>query len=372
MFIPLSSPDISNLEKKHVRDVLDSGILSSGPKQKQFEDLICRYTGMKYAVAMNSGTSALHVAVKALGLKTGDEVITTPYSFIASSNCLVYEGIKPVFVDIDGYTLNLDTTLIENKLSDRTKAILPVHIFGQTCDMDAVLTIADKYKLFVIEDACEALGASWGKDKAGTIGNVGVYAFYPNKQITTGEGGVLVTNSEQIFQYALSIRNQGRAENNDELAHMYIGYNYRMSELQAAVGVGQMERLPVILSKREQAAHRYLTLIKDYKLPVQVPFVHPISSISWFVFIVILPEGMNRAKIIMSLQENGIQTKPYFPVIHLQECYRELFGFRKGDFPVSEEMALRTLAIPFHSNITLLEQQYVIRHLSNALEEAAC
>jgi perosamine synthetase len=372
VFIPLSKPDLSDLEKKYVQDVLNSGLLSGGPKQKQFEDMICQYTGRKYAVAMNSGTSALHVAVKALGLKAGDEVITTPYSFIASSNCLLYEGVKPVFVDIDYQTLNIDTTLIEMKVTARTKAILPVHVFGQTCDMDAVRMIAEKYNLFVIEDACEALGADWGKDKAGAMGDVGVYAFYPNKQITTGEGGVLVTNSKQIYQYALSMRNQGRSDNNDELQHLYIGYNYRMSEMQAAIGVGQMERLTEILSKREQAAIRYLSLIKEYKLPVQTPFIHPMCNMSWFVFIVTLPVGTDRTETMLTLQKNGIQTKPYFPVIHLQKCYRDIFAYSKGDFPVSEQISLRTLAIPFHSNITLLEQQYVIRHLADALEDAAC
>jgi len=365
--IPLSKPDISDLEKGYVREVLESGQLSMGEKTQAFESQFQSQFNASYAVAMNSGTSALHVAVKTLGLKKGDEVITTPYSFIASGNCLVYEGVKPIFVDIDPGTLNMDVSRIEQAITSKTKAILAVHIFGQSCKMDDVLRIANKYNLYVIEDACEAIGAKWDGDPVGLLGDVGVFAFYPNKQITTGEGGILVTNREDIYKLSSVLRNQGRSLTSAWLEHDYIGYNYRMSELQAAVGLGQMERLTEILHKREQAALRYTDLIKKRNLPVTLPTILSDCKVSWFVFIVILPKNTTRDFIISYLEKNGIQTKPYFPSIHLQKSFKDLFGFRPGNFPVSEEMSARTLAIPFHSKITMEEQTYVMNKLQQAL-----
>lgn len=367
MIIPLSKPDISELEKNYVKEVLDSGQLSMGKKTQAFEKMFKTQFNARYAVAMNSGTSALHVAVKTLGLKAGDEVITSPYSFIASGNCLVYEGVIPVFVDIDSNTLNMDVSKIEQAITSKTKAILAVHIFGQPCKMDDILRIAKEYNLLVIEDACEAIGAEWDGKPVGLLGDAGVFAFYPNKQITTGEGGILVTQREDVYNMSSALRNQGRSVNSQWLEHDYIGYNYRMSELQAAVGLAQMERLMEILIKREKAALRYIDLIKNNNLPVTLPTVLSKCKISWFVFIIILPENTKREVVISFLENNGVQAKPYFPSIHLQNSFKTLFGFHPGNFPVSEEMSTRTLAIPFYSNITIEEQMYVINKLKKAL-----
>ncbi|MBU7592276.1 DegT/DnrJ/EryC1/StrS family aminotransferase [Metabacillus halosaccharovorans] len=367
MKIPLSKPDITDKEKHYVQEVMESGQLSLGEKTELFEKQFIEHFRAKYAVAMNSGTSALHVAVKTLGLKTGDEVITTPYSFIASGNCLVYEGVKPVFVDIDPLTLNIDTTKIEQAITPRTKAILAVHIFGQPCNMDHIMEISKRFNLYVIEDACEAIGATWNGYPVGLLGNAGVFAFYPNKQITTGEGGVLVTNEKSIYEMASALRNQGRSLKSEWLDHKYIGYNYRMSELQAAVGLGQMERLNQILMKREEVAIRYKKLIDKYKIPVSTPKILPNCKVSWFVFIIILPKHVRRDRVINHLSHNGIQSKPYFPSIHLQPSFKNYFGFQVGQFPVCEMMSESTLAIPFFNNITLEEQTHIIETLKSCL-----
>lgn len=368
MFIPLSRPDISQREKNYVLEVLDSGHLSFGEKLRRFEEIFCTAFQSKYAVAMNSGTSALHVAVKSLGLGPGDEVITTPYSFIASSNCLLYEGVKPIFVDIEPVSLNMDIEIIEKAITAKTRGILPVHIFGHPNNMEQIMEIANKYKLRVIEDACEAIGAKWKKKNVGTIGDVGIFAFYPNKQITTGEGGILLTDSEEIYLQACSLRNQGRDLQSTWLDHTIIGYNYRMSDLQAAVGLAQMERLNDILMKREEVADRYLSLISDYQLPISIPQPLPQSTKSWFVFIILLPSFINRDLLSQNLAQKGIETKPYFPVIHLQTSYQKLFGYSPGDYPISEHISRRSLAIPFHTKLTYPEQQYVIDHLAFELE----
>lgn len=367
MMIPLARPDITELEKRYVLEVLDSGQLSFGEKLHQFEQLFCDELQMRHAVAMNSGTSALHVAVKALGLQEGDEVITTPYSFVASSNCLLYEGATPVFVDIDPLTLNIDTKKIEEAITARTKAILAVHVFGQVCQMDEIMRIARNHNLFVIEDACEALGAEWKGKKAGTFGDVSVFAFYANKQVTTGEGGILVTNSDHLYELACSLRNQGRSMQNSWLEHHRIGYNYRMSDLQAAVGLAQMQRLQELLQKREQVADRYMKLIEKHRLPVILPARMSEAKISWFVFVLILPQEADQQQVISFLSSKGIQTKPYFPSIHLQPYYQKWYSEAPRSFPVSEQMSKRTLAIPFHNNLTAEEQEYVIEHVSLAL-----
>lgn len=367
--IPLSQPDITDLEKQYVLEVLDSGQLSFGPKLSRFEQLICQQTNRKYALAMNSGTSALHLAVKSLDLGEGDEVITTSYSFIASGNCLLYEGVKPVFVDIDPGTLNMDIDRIENAITSKTKAILVVHIFGQTVPMEGIIELADRYNLKIIEDACEALGATWKGRPAGSFGDVGVIAFYPNKQITTGEGGVLVTDNEEIYGLAKSWRNQGRNLESAWLSHDRVGYNYRMSDLQAAVGCAQMERLDEILGKRDRAAKRYLQLIDDYELDVQTLYLLPNGNISWFVFIVVLPADVHRQYIIDYLSNQGVQSKPYFPCIHTQPCYEGLYRVADDGLDVTLEKSKRTLAIPFYSNLQEKKQRIVIQHLWAAIKE---
>lgn len=368
MKIPLSKPDITQREKDLVFKVLDSNILSIGPMVEEFERKIAEYIGVKHAIAVNSGTSGLHLAVRALGIKDGDEVITTPFSFVASSNCILFERAKPVFVDIDPETLNMDISQIEGKISSRTKAILPVDVFGQAIDMKSIMDIAQRHDLKVIEDACEALGAEYDGHKAGSLAHAAVLAFYPNKQITTAEGGAIVTNDEEIAQLCRSMRSQGRPITGLWLEHERLGYNYRMSELHAALGVAQMERIDEILAKRQKVADMYNERLKDVD-GVKIPYVHPKVKMSWFVYVIRLEEGIDRNKVMEYLLENGIGCRPYFTPIHLQPFYREM-GYKEGNFPVTEAVAKTTIALPFYNNLTEQEIDYVVEKLKEAIFRA--
>ncbi|MCF6095705.1 DegT/DnrJ/EryC1/StrS family aminotransferase [Thermovorax subterraneus] len=368
MKIPLSRPDITEREKKLVLKVLDSNILSIGPMVEEFEKKIAEYIGVKYAVAVNSGTSGLHLAVRALGIKDGDEVITTPFSFVASSNCILFERAKPVFVDIDPDILNMDLSKIEERINSRTKAILPVDVFGQAIDMKSIMDIAERHGLRVIEDACEALGAEYDGNKAGSLAHAAVFAFYPNKQITTAEGGVIVTNDEKVAKLCRSMRSQGRPITGLWLEHERLGYNYRMSELHAALGVAQMERIEEILAKRQKVADMYNERLKDVD-GVKIPHVHPKVKMSWFVYVIRLEEGIDRNKVMEYLLENGIGCRPYFTPIHLQPFYREM-GYKEGDFPVTEAVAKTTIALPFYNNLTEEEIDYVVERLKEAISRA--
>lgn len=362
--IPLSGPDLTQREREYVLEVLNSGQLALGEKMRAFEEKVASFTGAKYAVACNSGTSGLHMLVRAMGISDGDEVITTPFSFVASSNCVLFERAKPVFVDIDERTLNLDVSQIESRITERTKAILPVHVFGQPAEMEAVREIADRYGLRVIEDACEAIGAKWNGRMAGTFGDAGVFAFYPNKQLTTGEGGIIVTDDRELADLCRSLRNQGRSEDPQWLAHVRLGYNYRLDELSAALGLAQMERVEEILARREQVAALYRERLRE--MPgVEVPEIDPRAQMSWFVFVVRLAAGIDRDRVMEGLLRRRIGCRPYFPPIHLQPFYVEQFGYRAGDFPVAERISSSTLALPFFNRITEEE----IEEVAAALEE---
>lgn len=369
MIVPLSSPDIGRRERDLVKEVLDGHILSMGPKVEQFERMVAEYLQVKEAVAVNSGTSGLHLAVRALGIGEGDEVITSPFSFIASSNCLLYERACPVFVDIDPRTLNLDPAGIEAKIGPRTRAVLPVHVFGRPADMEAILEIAGKHRLFVIEDACEAIGSRYNGKIAGSESDAAVFAFYPNKQITTGEGGIICSNSTTLAELCRSMRNQGRSTGDRWLNHSRLGYNYRMDEMSAALGVAQMERLDEILAKREAVARAYNAKLARIE-GVQVPCEESGIKISWFVYVVRLAPGIDRDRVMASLRENGVDCRPYFQPIHLQPFYREMFGYREGDFPNTERVASSTLALPFFNNITEQQMDYVVEVLAGAIERA--
>ena len=262
--IPLARPYIDKEDRLGVDRVLKSGILSLGPRLRQFEQDFANYLGVKHACAVSSGTAGLHIAVRALGLKKGDKVITSPFSFIASSNCLLYEGVRPVFVDVEEETFNIDPSKVERAIGRKTKAILVVHIFGQSADMDPIIQIAKKYKLKIIEDACEAVGSSYKGKKTGTLGDVGIFAFYPNKQMTTGEGGMLTTNSEGIYKLALSLRNQGRSLKNDWLVHERLGYNYRMDEMSASLGITQLRKLDWMISEKNKIANLKILAISIF------------------------------------------------------------------------------------------------------------
>jgi perosamine synthetase len=363
--IPLSGPDITSLEKQEVLEVLDSRHLSQGKKVEKFESLIKNYIGSKHAIAVNSGTSGLHLIVKSLGLKEGDEVITTPFSFIASSNCLLMEKVKPVFVDVDEKTFNLDSDLIEEKINENTKAILVVHIFGHPANMEKINEIAKKHNLYVIEDACEAIGAEYKNKRVGNFSDASVFAFYPNKQLTTGEGGMILTNNDNIARLCKSMRNQGRNETGEWLKYERLGYNYRLDEMSSALGVAQMMRIEEILKKRQKVVDMYLEKLKDIS-GVIVPYVSNDVKMSWLVFTIRVDEKI-RNNVLQYLQDKGIGCRNYFPSIHLEPFYKELFGYKKGDFPISEKISNQTINLPFYNNLKEEDIKIVVGELNNAI-----
>jgi perosamine synthetase len=370
MKIPLSSPDIGQAEIDAVTAVLKSGRLSLGKKLGEFEEIFASYTGAAQAAAVSSGTAALHLAIRALGIGRGDEVIVPSFSFIAVANSLRYEGAVPVFVDIDPLTLNLDLQRIKDAITPKTRAILAVHTFGIPAAMPEILKIARRHGLLMIEDACEALGADLNGKKVGTFGDVGVFGFYPNKQITTGEGGMLVTQSAEIASRVRSLRNHGRAEAGAGFDYGEVGYNYRLSELQCALGIEQMKRVETILQKRAKVAQGYrqrLESIPGLQLPLQEI---PAGRISWFVYVVRLPEGTkwrDREVVLQRLTENGIEVGSYFQPIHLQPAFRDA-TFLRSPLLVTEYVGERTLALPFFTQMTEEQLDAVTEALTGSLQ----
>jgi perosamine synthetase len=352
--IPLSWPDITQAEADAVLDVLLSGRLSLGPKLAEFERIVAEYCGLSHAVAVNSGTSGLHLAVRALGIEEGDEVITSSFSFVASANAIRYERARPVFVDIDPETMNVDAGKIEAAITGRTKAIMLVHVFGRPAPLNEVMAIARRHNLAVIEDACEALGAEYNAKKVGGFGRAGVFAFYPNKQITTGEGGVIVTGDARIAELARQLRNQGRDPSADWYEHTELGYNYRIPELSCAIGIEQMKRIDGMLDRRRQIARKYAEILGSNP-DIVTPPLEADGKMSWFVFVVRLADhfgGEDRDWMVREMASRGIQCQRYFAPIHLQPLYRRSFGYRAGDLPVTERVARRTIALPFFNRIT--------------------
>ena len=363
----LGHPQLGQEELEAVRRVLNSGQLSLGPETQKFEEELAAWVGAKYAVATSSGTTALHLGVVASGITDGDEVITTPFSFVASTNCLLYERAKPVFVDIDPNTFNLDVNKIEAAITPKTKAILGVDIFGYPAEWDTLITIAKKHNLKIIEDAAEALGAEYKGKKLGSLGHPTVFAFYPNKQMTTGEGGMIVTNDEDQYHYLKGLANQGRGKDMQWLTHEYLGYNYRLTELAAALGRVQLKKLNQFLAKRNQIADWYgqqLSQIKGVNL-VKVNDKDHIRS--WFVYIIRLDAKYDRDAIINKLIDQGIPAKAYLPSIHLQP-YMKTYGYKKGDFPVSEAMSASTLALPFYTGMSETDVIQVCQTLGKVLK----
>ena len=372
MKILLAQPDITDLERKAVLEVLKTPRLSLGPKLKEFEEKIAKYVGVKYVVAVNSGTSALHLIIRALGIKDNDEVITTPFSFIASANCILYERAKPVFVDIDEKTLNIDPQKIEEKITKKTKAILAVDIFGHPADWDTLQKIAKKHKLFLIEDSAEALGSEYKGKKCGSFGDASTFSFYPNKQITTGEGGMILTNNKKIADVCRSIANQGRkCEGGKWLEHIRLGYNYRLDEMSCVLGISQLKRIDEILKKREKVAKIYNGKLKDLS-EIEIPYIAKDVKMGWFVYVVKLSKKYskeNRDKIIEKMEKRGIQCSNYFQSIHLQLFYRRMFGFKPGSFPIAEGISRRTIALPFYNNLKEREINYVVKNLKEIIKK---
>jgi perosamine synthetase len=368
--ISLSSPWLDAREEELVVEVLRSGRLSLGPTIDSFEEAFAELVGAPYAAAVSSGTAGLHLLCITAGVQPGDEVITSPYSFVASANCAIYEGATPVFADVDERTLNLDPERVEAAVTERTKAVVAVDIYGYPCELEPLRSICERHDLVLIEDACEALGARYRAELIGSHGPPAVFAFYPNKQLTTGEGGMITTHSEEEWRLLRSLRNQGRADSGGWLDHARLGFNYRLDDVRAAIGLAQLDKLDDILGRRAAVAARYAALLADVP-DLVLPCPDDAEHIrSWFVYVVAIPAGTDRESVIAVLESRGIQTARYLPCIHLQSYMRERYGFGEGLCPVAEAMSDRTLALPFHTGLDEDDQVYVAAALRDALADA--
>ncbi len=369
MRIPLSAPDITEAEIQAVSAVLRTSRLSLGPQMEEFEQAMARYTGTSHAIAVNSGTSALHLCIRALGISEGDEVIVPSFAFIAVANVLRYERAVPVFIDIDPQTLNLDPARIEEAITPRTRAILVVHTFGCPAALGEILEIARRHQLFVIEDACEALGAQFDGRTAGSFGDAGVFGFYPNKQITSGEGGMIVTNNSNVAAFARKLRNQGRSESAEWLQHEELGYNYRISEMNCALGAGQLKRLETILERREAIAREYQRRLENHA-DLELPAIAlPRRRISWFVYVIRLSKrftASHRDHVVREMASRGIACGRYFAPIHFQPAYRSQ-PHRCMTLTQTESIAQRTLALPFFNKITVEQIEEVCHTLAEVI-----
>ena len=379
----MSSPDLTDAERQAVLAVLNTPDLSMGKQIRAFEEAFKEFTGLKHAIGVNSGTAGLHLCVRAAGIGENDVVLTTPFSFVASTNVLLFEKAIPAFVDVDPRTGNIDPVLFAQAAQDLTaggnsagrrwlprqgatspgpfKAALVVDVFGQPADWDLITKKTRELGLVVIEDSCEALGAEYKGQRVGTLGDYGVFAFYPNKQVTTGEGGIIITNDDQAASLMRALRNQGRAPGDTWLSHTYLGYNYRLDEMSAALGAAQMLRLEQLLRKREQVAAWYGERLEE--IPgVEVPFVESFTTrMSWFVYVIRLDPHLDRNDLAKKMERRGIPVRPYFLPIHLQPYMVERFGYREGDFPVTEDLGHRGLALPFSGVMTEEQVELVCR-----------
>jgi dTDP-4-amino-4,6-dideoxygalactose transaminase len=364
--INLSAPWIDERDEELVLEVLRSGWLSLGPTGPRFESMLADAVDAPYAAGVSSGTAGLHLCMHLAGVEPGDEVITSPYSFVASANCAMYMGATPVFADIDPHTYNMDPAAVEAAITPRTKAIVAVDIFGYPAEYDELIALCDKHGIFLVEDSCEALGAQYKGRPLGSHGHPAVWAFYPNKQMTTGEGGAVTTASEEQHELIVSLRNQGRLETSSWLQHGRLGFNYRLDDLSAALGIGQLEKLDRILESRREVAARYTELLAG--VDVETPLADDEDHVrSWFVYVVKLPEGVDRDGVMARLAEQGVATAPYLPSIHLQSYMRERYGFAEGMLPVSEDCSARTMALPFHARLDRADQERVVDALRNVL-----
>ena len=386
--VPMSLPDLTDVEREAVLEVLHTPNLSMGPRIDAFEKHIAEYVGVREAIGVNSGTAGLHLCVRAADVQPGDLVLTTPFSFVASTNVVLFEKGIPVFVDVDPVTGNMDPALAAQAVEDlskggiaarhwlprqgaestgKLKAILAIDVFGQPADYDRIKPLAHQYHLKLIEDSCEALGAEYKNGRAGRMGDYGVFAFYPNKQITTGEGGIIVTDDRDAAQYMRALRNQGRAPGDTWLQHTHLGYNYRLDEMSAALGDAQLQRIESLLANRQQVADWYAERLEE--IPgVQAPLVVPETTrVSWFVYVIRFAAGLDRDAIATRLAEKGVPVRPYFLPIHLQPYMVNQFGYRQGDYPVTEDLGRRGLALPFSGMMTEAQVDLVCRVLAESI-----
>jgi perosamine synthetase len=366
--IPLARPYLDEAEERLVVEVLRSGRLSLGPTIDRFEELIAERVGAPYAAAVSSGTAALHLLAHIAGLGPGDEVITSPLTFAASANCFIYDGATPVFADVDPATWNLDPAAVEAALTERTKAVVAVDMFGYPCELEPLMELCERHGLRLIEDSAEALGAEYKGSPIGSHGPSCVFGFYPNKQIATGEGGVVTTHSEEEWELVRSLRNQGRAyEGGGWFNHVRLGFNYRWTDIQAAVGIAQLEKLDRILELRSAAAARYAEFLDGVPGVTLAPPDDADHRRSWFVYVVALAPAIDRARVMVEMRERGVDVAEYVPCVHLLTYMRERYGFAEGLCPVAEEIGGRTLALPFFPGIEADDQAYVVDALRAAL-----
>ena len=389
----MSSPDLADSDRDAVNQVMQTPNLSMGPKISAFEQAFCDLTGSGHAIGVNSGTSGLHLCIRAAQVGMGDLVITTPFSFVASTNVILFEHAVPVFVDVDINTGNIDIEQLGQAVADLAegghatrrwmpkklptvhnrglgslKALLPIDVFGQPADYDPINQLAGKNNLNVIEDSCEALGGAYQGKLAGTLGDSGVFAFYPNKQITTGEGGMIITDDPDAADFMRALRNQGRAPGDTWLQHTHLGYNYRLDEMSAALGLSQLERLDELLRRRAQVANWYDEYLAEIE-GVAAPFIAETTTrVSWFVYVIRLDAGIDRDMLAQRLETQGVPVRPYFAPIHLQPYMREMFGYHPGDYPVTEDLGNRSLALPFSGTMTEAEVAEVCQHVANAVD----
>lgn len=389
--VPMSSPEINSDDRKAVLGVLETNYLSIGPKIEEFETSVKRYTGSGHAIGVSSGTAGLHLCLRAAKIGTADLVITTPFSFVSSANVILFENAIPVFVDVQTETGNIDTQKIAEAIKDfrsknkekisrwlprkgvdrpgKLRAIIAVDVFGQPADYAALEKLAEENELTLIEDSCEALGAEYRGKKSGTFGQMGVFAFYPNKQMTTGEGGMVITNDDEAADMIRALRNQGRAPGDTWLQHTYLGYNYRLDEMSAALGLSQMSRIDKLINKRQQVAELYNRQLMEIA-GIEIPHISPATTrMSWFVYVIRLNEKYSREKTAAKLEDAGIPVRPYFLPIHLQPYMVERFGYQPGDYPVTEDLGQRGLALPFSSQMTSEQVDLVCGKMSACLTE---
>jgi perosamine synthetase len=388
MNVPMSSPDLTDKERQAVLEVLKTPRLSMGPQIEAFEAGVAQRVGARHAIGVSSGTSGLHLCVRVAGIQDGDLVVTSPFSFVASANVLLYERAVPVFVDVDESTGNIDVAQVDQAVAElagggtaakrwlprrgatpgaRLKGLLPVDAFGQPADLDSILATARRHSLPVIEDACEAFGATYKGRPAGMLGDIGVFAFYPNKQMTTGEGAVIVTDRDGWADMARALRNQGRAPGDTWLQHTYLGYNYRLDEMSAALGVAQLGRLEELLEKRAGVAGWYGARLADIRSVAVQRLARETTRVAWFVYVVRLDPGIDRDRVMARLEDRGIPSRPYFAPIHLMPYFVERFDYRLGDFPIAEDLGRRSLALPFSGVMSEAQVDEVCRALREAI-----